>query len=182
MTAMHAWPAWLSSVLAGHHLEQQQQPAMNDVPTPQHTPSLCAALLPTLLLQMPSLSVPPVWIVATALALITLQCSGSLPVVTDAAPTLPLHGESMHLTTNSRKLKLKIFFAHLSQEKTHVRSTTDTKRDLVSINIEDYSPFDPVPNSKAAVKAGPIEHGTPLMPYVPKPEPPPSHPGYGASP
>lgn len=45
-----------------------------------------------------------------------------------------------------------------------------------SAELEDYPPFDPVPGSKAAVIAGPIEHGTPLMPYVPRPPPPPLPP------
>nr|GMD96381.1 Unconventional myosin-VIIb like [Ipomoea batatas] len=39
---------------------------------------------------------------------------------------------------------------------------------------DDYGPIDPVPNSKASVRPGPIQHGTPLMPYIPIPSPPPS--------
>ncbi|XP_019156598.1 PREDICTED: uncharacterized protein LOC109153215 isoform X2 [Ipomoea nil] len=39
---------------------------------------------------------------------------------------------------------------------------------------DDYGPIDPVPSSKASVKPGPIQHGTPLMPYIPIPSPPPS--------
>lgn len=38
--------------------------------------------------------------------------------------------------------------------------------------VEDYPHFDPTPNSKASIKNGPIEHGTPLMPYIPRPTPP----------
>ncbi|XP_015072956.1 uncharacterized protein LOC107017198 [Solanum pennellii] len=42
------------------------------------------------------------------------------------------------------------------------------------INLEDYRPIDPAPSSKASVRPGPIQHGTPLMPYIPKqPSPPP---------
>lgn len=45
------------------------------------------------------------------------------------------------------------------------------------INLEDYRhPMDPVPSSKASVRPGPIEHGTPLMPYIPKQPPPPPPP------
>ncbi|CAK9177557.1 unnamed protein product, partial [Ilex paraguariensis] len=46
--------------------------------------------------------------------------------------------------------------------------------------LEDYHPIDPVPSSKASVRPGPIQHGTPLMPYIPKPSPPgnPKHGGY----
>lgn len=43
---------------------------------------------------------------------------------------------------------------------------------------EDYPPFDPVPSSKA-VKNGPIEHGAPLMPYIPRPTPP-DHPKHAS--
>ncbi|CAI9115942.1 OLC1v1016960C2 [Oldenlandia corymbosa var. corymbosa] len=41
--------------------------------------------------------------------------------------------------------------------------------------LEDYRPIDPVPSSKASIRPGPIQHGTPLMPYIPKPSPPPGH-------
>ncbi|XP_031479154.1 uncharacterized protein LOC116249979 isoform X2 [Nymphaea colorata] len=54
------------------------------------------------------------------------------------------------------------------------------KEDLSMISMEDYHPIDPVPTSKATVKSGPIEHGTPLIPYIPQPAPPrgqPTHPG-----
>ncbi|XP_057532509.1 uncharacterized protein LOC130810454 [Amaranthus tricolor] len=44
------------------------------------------------------------------------------------------------------------------------------------VNLEDYRPFDPSPSSKASVRPGPIEHGTPLMPYIPSPRPKPSPP------
>ncbi|KAL9666699.1 hypothetical protein QQ045_001035 [Rhodiola kirilowii] len=40
------------------------------------------------------------------------------------------------------------------------------------VGIEDYDPIDPVPSSKTSVKHGPIQHGTPLLPYIPKPSPP----------
>ncbi|KAL3812326.1 hypothetical protein ACJIZ3_013594 [Penstemon smallii] len=43
------------------------------------------------------------------------------------------------------------------------------------VKLEDYRPIDPVPNSKASIRHGPIQHGTPLMPYIPKPAPPPTH-------
>ncbi|XP_020085909.1 uncharacterized protein LOC109708527 [Ananas comosus] len=66
------------------------------------------------------------------------------------------------------------------------RMRADRAHDLGRIETEDYPPFDPSPNSKAMVKAGPIEHGTPLMPYIPRPTPPlhqitppPSNPKHG---
>lgn len=51
------------------------------------------------------------------------------------------------------------------------------KSDAGNLNLEDYSPNDPVPSSKASIQPGPIQHGTPLMPYIQKPSPPaPDHP------
>ncbi|KAL7154971.1 hypothetical protein ABFS83_03G040900 [Erythranthe nasuta] len=47
------------------------------------------------------------------------------------------------------------------------------------VELEDYRPIDPVPSSKASVRPGPIQHGTPLMPYIPKPSPPPTQPKHG---
>ncbi|GMH03175.1 hypothetical protein Nepgr_005014 [Nepenthes gracilis] len=48
------------------------------------------------------------------------------------------------------------------------------------VNSEDYRPVDPSPSSKA-VRPGPIQHSTPLMPYIPKPSPP-NHPWHGSIP
>ncbi|XP_074279238.1 uncharacterized protein LOC141604685 [Silene latifolia] len=47
-----------------------------------------------------------------------------------------------------------------------------------TVSLEDYRPNDPSPSSKASVRPRPIEHGTPLMPYIPTPKPsPPDHSG-----
>ncbi|KAL4181639.1 hypothetical protein AMTRI_Chr12g238330 [Amborella trichopoda] len=54
-------------------------------------------------------------------------------------------------------------------------------RRLGDVYLEDYHRFDPAPSSKAAIKTGPIEHGTPLIPYIPKPTPP-GHPKHAGSP
>ncbi|KAI9180444.1 hypothetical protein LWI28_004855 [Acer negundo] len=48
-----------------------------------------------------------------------------------------------------------------------------------SVNLDDYRPNDLVPGS-SAVTSGPIEHGAPLMPYIPKR--PPYRPGNVGSP
>ncbi|OMO70723.1 hypothetical protein COLO4_28524 [Corchorus olitorius] len=47
-----------------------------------------------------------------------------------------------------------------------------------NVDVDDYGRIDPVPSSKASIKPGPIEHGSPLIPYIPKPSPPigPGHP------
>ncbi|PIN22094.1 hypothetical protein CDL12_05184 [Handroanthus impetiginosus] len=50
------------------------------------------------------------------------------------------------------------------------------------VNLEDYRPIDPVPSSTASIRPGPIQHGTPLMPYIPKPSPPPSQEKHGVFP
>ncbi|CAN6682254.1 unnamed protein product [Malus baccata var. baccata] len=41
-----------------------------------------------------------------------------------------------------------------------------------NVNLDDYQPIDPSPSSKASIKPGPIEHGAPIIPYIPKPSPP----------
>ncbi|KAJ8448459.1 hypothetical protein Cgig2_022087 [Carnegiea gigantea] len=44
------------------------------------------------------------------------------------------------------------------------------------VSLEDYRPFDPSPSSKASIRPGPIQHGTPLNPYIPTPKPSPPMP------
>ncbi|KAJ1376055.1 hypothetical protein SESBI_50342 [Sesbania bispinosa] len=39
------------------------------------------------------------------------------------------------------------------------------------VTLDDYLPIDPSPSSKTSYP-GPVEHGTPLNPYIPKPSPP----------
>ncbi|XP_068657644.1 uncharacterized protein [Aristolochia californica] len=53
-----------------------------------------------------------------------------------------------------------------------------SKRDRHEVSFEDYHLIDPAPSSKAAIKTGPIEHGSPFRPYIPQPTPP-SHPKNG---
>jgi hypothetical protein len=55
---------------------------------------------------------------------------------------------------------------------------SDKKSDVGKVNLDDYRPIDPVPSSKASIRPGPIQHGTPLMPYIPRPSPP-SQPNNG---
>ncbi|KAL6648609.1 hypothetical protein ACP70R_012833 [Stipagrostis hirtigluma subsp. patula] len=47
---------------------------------------------------------------------------------------------------------------------------------LENIRTDDYQPVDPSPSTKATIRAGPIEHGTPILPYIPQYPPPPAHP------
>ncbi|XXG56916.1 hypothetical protein AAC387_Pa03g4217 [Persea americana] len=53
----------------------------------------------------------------------------------------------------------------------HYPIGTKKRRGLSNINLQDYHPIDPSPGSRAS-KSGPIEHGTPIMPYLPPPMPP----------
>ncbi|KAK4390440.1 hypothetical protein Sango_2107300 [Sesamum angolense] len=70
-------------------------------------------------------------------------------------------------TVKSRKLKEKI------------DPPSSNRDDAGLVTLEDYRPIDPVPNSKASIRPGPIQHGTPLMPYIPRPSPPPGRPKRG---
>ncbi|KVH89228.1 uncharacterized protein LOC112526892 [Cynara cardunculus var. scolymus] len=64
----------------------------------------------------------------------------------------------MNLTKPSRKLK---------------ESNIHEENGYGNVGVDDYLPNDPVPSSEAAaLRPGPIEHGTPLMPYIPTPTPP----------
>ncbi|CAN4095338.1 unnamed protein product [Withania somnifera] len=69
----------------------------------------------------------------------------------------------MVMTIKSRKLQVNGYGP----------STWTNAGDSSNLGLEDYRPIDPVPSSKASIRAGPIEHGTPLIPYIPKPSPPP---------
>ncbi|KAI3758804.1 hypothetical protein L6452_06376 [Arctium lappa] len=79
------------------------------------------------------------------------------------------HEKTMDLTKPGRKLK---------ENNIHEENGYGN----VDVDVDDYLPNDPVPSSKAAaLRPGPIEHGTPLMPYIPKPAPPgPNDPNYAA--
>ncbi|CAI9775427.1 unnamed protein product [Fraxinus pennsylvanica] len=74
------------------------------------------------------------------------------------------------LSVKSRKLKENSNTPHTDQD------------DGGNASLEDYHPIDPVPSSKASVRPGPIQHGTPLMPYIPWSAPPPGHKEDGALP
>ncbi|KAL7127557.1 hypothetical protein ABFS83_14G260600 [Erythranthe nasuta] len=50
------------------------------------------------------------------------------------------------------------------------------EEDNKNVKLEDYGAIDPVPSTTTSVRPGPIQHGTPLLPYIPEPSPPPTHP------
>ncbi|XP_072147177.1 uncharacterized protein [Setaria viridis] len=77
----------------------------------------------------------------------------------------PGHG---NIELNGRKLK----------ERYTIRKT----RGLENIRTDDYQPVDPSPSSKATIRPGPIEHGAPILPYVPQYPPPPGGHPEGVSP
>ncbi|MCD9637710.1 hypothetical protein HAX54_021147 [Datura stramonium] len=87
---------------------------------------------------------------------ISTGCTSSVPGM-----AFKWKNNNMKMTIRSRKL----------QGKGYGPSTNEG--DSRNLNLEDYRPIDPAPSSKASIRAGPIEHGTPLMPYIPKPSPPP---------
>ena len=70
---------------------------------------------------------------------------------------------------------------HPSQVNSYIAGAIRSTKDSTSMNVEDYPSFDPAPSSKATIKTGPIEHGIPLMPYIPRPTPP-GHRKHGGSP
>ncbi|XP_039069903.1 uncharacterized protein LOC120216609 [Hibiscus syriacus] len=96
---------------------------------------------------------PEIWVfffvVGAALVALTFSSSSSVPGM-----EFLQHGGGTRVTGTSRKLK------GIGNEKQN------------NVDMEDYHPIDPVPSSKASIKPGPIEHGTPLIPYIPKPSPP----------
>ncbi|KAH7841930.1 hypothetical protein Vadar_013223 [Vaccinium darrowii] len=108
------------------------------------------------------------WVAGTALVLLCLSIDGSTSSVPDMA--LTRHEGDMAAMRGSRKLK----------EIGHTSS--DERSNAGSVNLEDYEPIDPVPSSMTSIKPGPIQHGTPLMPYIPQPSPPPEHPKQGGFP
>ncbi|XP_043713775.1 uncharacterized protein LOC122662257 [Telopea speciosissima] len=69
--------------------------------------------------------------------------------------------QDIRTMTLSRKLKDNNYNTH----------TEKMKIDVGNVNLEDYHLIDPAPSAKA-IKSGPIQHGTPLMPYIPNPGPP----------
>ncbi|CAA2988796.1 uncharacterized protein LOC111391075 isoform X2 [Olea europaea var. sylvestris] len=73
------------------------------------------------------------------------------------------HGNVETLSVKSRKLK------------ENYKTPPSDQDDAGNASLEDYRPIDPVPSSKASVRPGPIQHGTPLMPYIPWSAPPPGH-------
>ncbi|CAD5172930.1 unnamed protein product [Musa acuminata subsp. malaccensis] len=117
------------------------------------------------------------WIAGAVLAFF-IPSSISISIAAGSASTdeggttaMPMHGGRVKTVITHRKLEVNSYIAGA------IRSTKDS----TSMNVEDYPSFDPAPSSKATIKTGPIEHGIPLMPYIPRPTPP-GHPKHGGSP
>ncbi|XVE55778.1 hypothetical protein DITRI_Ditri03aG0184800 [Diplodiscus trichospermus] len=109
------------------------------------------------------MKIPGIWVfffvVGTALLVFTFTSSSSIPDVEFSQNGDGTTGTSGKLQGNGH---------NPSNEKKS------------KVDLEDYHPIDPVPSSKASIKPGPIEHGSPLIPYIPKPSPP-GHPKSGGS-
>ncbi|KAK1392354.1 hypothetical protein POM88_011410 [Heracleum sosnowskyi] len=84
-------------------------------------------------------------------------------LITTITSSLPdtdfnLHKKDMTLTATSRKVKILGYSSKMSDD---------------HYNLEDYGRNDPVPSSKANIRHGTIlRHGSPKIPYAPKPSPP----------
>ncbi|KAJ8762548.1 hypothetical protein K2173_007987 [Erythroxylum novogranatense] len=115
------------------------------------------------------MKVSALWILCLVVgtALVMLPCFSCCSTATLSIPGLSF-GSSTKMVETNRKLKQKVYNPVPESKSNH------------NVNLEDYHPIDPVPSSKASIKPGPIQHGVPLMPYIPKPSPPaPSHPRNG---
>lgn len=95
------------------------------------------------------------------------------------------YGDGRSMTGTSRKLKV-----HEKKKKLYNSLLLDFETCCIpklqgigynpsNVDLEDYRPIDPVPRSKASIRPGPIQHGSPLIPFIPKPSPPPGHPKSG---
>ncbi|XP_059461123.1 uncharacterized protein LOC132190218 isoform X2 [Corylus avellana] len=98
-------------------------------------------------------------VVGTAFLFLNFPCTVTASFVPETA--VGHHGDGMAMTITSRRLK-----------ENGKNPVSDKKSDVGKVILEDYRPIDPVPCSKASIRPGPIQHGTPLMPYIPGPSPP----------
>ncbi|KAJ9166318.1 hypothetical protein P3X46_021092 [Hevea brasiliensis] len=99
-------------------------------------------------------------VVGTALMFLNFSFATTTLSISDVVFTD--RSSRMIMTETNRKLK----------ENSYNRKI-DKNNDARNLTLDDYHPIDPAPSSKASIKPGPIEHGTPLNPYIPK-HPPPS--------
>ncbi|CAL1395893.1 unnamed protein product [Linum trigynum] len=124
------------------------------------------------------------WVVylllVVGMALMLLQLNSSA-CITAASLPIPEAALGVHTDTtvvgaegeaaiSSRKLQ-----EHWKSEQQ--QEAEEEEEEAGDVGLQDYRPIDPVPSSKAAVKPGPIEHGTPLNPFIPR-SPPPAPPPY----
>ncbi|XP_050228155.1 uncharacterized protein LOC126677528 [Mercurialis annua] len=103
------------------------------------------------------------FVVGTALMFFNFSCATASASFSISDMVLMDRGGEMIMAATNRKLKEKSYNPSVMKKK---------KRDAGLFNLDDYHPIDPVPSSKASIKPGPIEHGTPLNPFIPKPSPP----------
>ncbi|KAL9333625.1 hypothetical protein Peur_073764 [Populus x canadensis] len=71
----------------------------------------------------------------------------------------PKTEDSITATTSFKEPKEACYSQRISSE--------EIQKD--NINMEGYSKIDPTPKSTATIVSRPIEHGTPLIPYIPGP-------------
>ncbi|BAT82605.1 hypothetical protein VIGAN_03264600 [Vigna angularis var. angularis] len=77
-------------------------------------------------------------------------------------------------TNNGHKATLIAVSRKLKENGNNVKSGISNNGDMSQVILTDYNPVDPTPGSrtKASLYPDPIEHGSPLIPYIPKPSPP----------
>ncbi|XP_054819807.1 uncharacterized protein LOC129318856 [Prosopis cineraria] len=117
------------------------------------------------------MKVPGFWVLFAVVATILICLNFSSSIAGCSFPDLVSIncGDSTKITV-SRKLK-----------ENRIGRTSNKKGGMGDVTLDDYQPIDPVPSSKTSVKPGPIEHGSPLIPFIPKPSPP-VPPNAGGSP
>ncbi|XP_022941445.1 uncharacterized protein LOC111446740 isoform X1 [Cucurbita moschata] len=110
------------------------------------------------------------FVLHTSLLLLFFSSSICSSSSSDMTPNQPhvVSNECLSATPSNRKLKV----CTCSLEDNDDSSPGRKNVRVDNVNLYDYSPIDPVPSSKRSIKHGPIEHRSPLIPYMPNPSPP----------
>ncbi|KAL9683764.1 hypothetical protein QQ045_021189 [Rhodiola kirilowii] len=63
------------------------------------------------------------------------------------------------------------FYSKLQEKKYHKFPVIKGSNADDAMDLNDYGPYDPSPNSRSRIHSGPIYHNTPLNPRIPKSPP-----------
>ncbi|KAL8030073.1 hypothetical protein ABFX02_14G264300 [Erythranthe guttata] len=83
------------------------------------------------------------------------------------------NGRTTSNSVDCRKAKTTITIKRRNLNKVNIGEEDNNNN---NVQLEDYGVIDPVPSTTTSVRPGPIQHGTPLLPFIPEPSPPPTHP------